>query len=99
LNLARGVQRYVLFAYLPKDSTLLSASIDGESVAATRNGDDGHPVQVLWTDIPPGATSTLSVDVLMGTPGERELQADVTPTLSETKRVATPLDCGTVSLP
>lgn len=99
LKLAKGEQRYVIFAYLPKDSTLLSASVNGESVASTGNSDEGHPVQVLWTTIPPGATSTVSVDVLMGTPGERELQADVTPTLSGTKRATAPLDCGTVTLP
>lgn len=99
LQIAKGEQRYVVFAYLPKDSTLLSASVDGDSVDVTGQNDEGHPVQVFWTDIAPGATRTVSVDVLMGTPGERELQADVTPTLAGTTRVSASLDCGTVSLP
>ena len=99
IGLAKGVQRFVVFAYLPKDSSLLAASVDGASVDATGQNDEGHPVQVFWTDIAPGATRTVSVDVLMETPGEHELQADVTPTLAGTTRVAAPLDCGTVSLP
>ena len=99
LGLAKGEQRYVVFAYLPKDSTLLSASVDGKPVAATGQSDEGHPVQVMWTLVPPGKTSTVSVDVLMGTPGARELKADFTPTLKGTKQATAPLDCSTVKLP
>lgn len=73
--------------------------MNGKAIRATGQGDEGHPVQVFWTDVPPGGTSTVSVDVLMGAPGARELQADVTPTLAGTKRATAPLDCGTVSLP
>lgn len=98
LGLDKGVQRLVAFVYLPKDATLLAASIDGEPVAATGQNDEGHPVQVLWINIPPGGTGTLSVDVLMGTPGERVLEADITPTLTGTPRTTSSLDCGTVTL-
>ncbi len=73
LSLAKAVQRYVVFAQLPKDSTLLSTSMNGEPIASTGNSDEGHPVQVLWTDIAPGAASRVSVDVIRGTPGAREL--------------------------
>lgn len=97
IGLAKGVQRFVVFAYLPKDSALLAASVDGASVDATGQNDEGHPVQVLWIDVPPRTTETLSVDVLMGTPSDHTLEVDVAPILKGTTRTTAPLDCGTAN--
>ena len=99
LGLAKGEQRYVVFVYLPKGATLLAASVDGKPIAPTHQVDNGHPVQNLWINVLPGATATLSVDVLMGAQGNQTLQTDVTPTVQGTKTLTAPLDCASVKLP
>ncbi len=98
-GLAPGDQRLVVFVYLPRGSTLLATSVNGAPVVATGQQDAGHPVQVVWVQIAPGATSVLSVDVLMGDPGTHDLVADVTPTIRGTTRETAPLECGSVRLP
>ncbi len=99
IGLDKAEQRFAVFVYLPEGATLLGAQVNGESVAPTGQTDEGHPVQVLWVRVKPGATSTLSVDVLAPSLGERELEVDVTPTLSGVSRSSMPLDCSTVALP
>lgn len=99
LGLAKGVQRYVVFAYLPEGSTFLSVTSDVVPSNAAGYVDEGHPTQVLWVHVPPGATGTVSVDVLMDAPGERELEAAFAPTLHGTVVNKVPLDCSTVTLP
>lgn len=98
-GLVRGEQKLVVFVYLPKGATVLSASVYGTPVAVTGQVDSGHPVQVLWVQIRPGETSQLSVDVLMGEPGSQDLAVDVTPTVQGTSWATAPLECGTVTLP
>jgi hypothetical protein len=99
LGLAKGVQQYIVYVYLPKGATLLSASVQGEPIAATDLNDTGHPVQIIRISVPPGSTNELSVDILMGRPGNQTLRTDITPTVRGTKRVSEPLDCSSVALP
>lgn len=99
LGLERGMQRYVMFAYLPPGSKLLSTTVDGVPIEATGQNDEGHPVQVIWTKIPPGGTSVVTVDILLDHPGVRELQVELTPTIQEPVRNTGVLDCATVMLP
>ena len=95
-GLAKGVQRFVVFAYLPVDATLVAATVNGAPRAPTGTTDEGQPVQVLWIDVPPGSTGTVTVEVLMDAPGERDLQASYTPTLHGTQVSTGSLDCATV---
>ncbi|WP_372595500.1 DUF4012 domain-containing protein [Actinotalea sp.] len=99
LNLPTGAERIALFVYLPKGSTLLSASVDGAPVEVTGQQDSGHPVQVVWLVVAPGADRQASIDVLVGDPGSRDLVVDVTPTIQGTVRAEAPLECDTVALP
>lgn len=99
LDLPKGAQRLLVFAYLPPGATLLSASADGAPVASTQQHDTDHPVQSMWVTVPAGETHEVSFDIEMGTPGKRALVVDYTPTVSGTKVVAAPLDCAGVKLP
>jgi len=99
LGLAKGVQRLLLFFYLPPGASLVSASTDGVPVAASGTHDSGRAVQSVLVDVPPGATSAVTVDILMGDPGKRALVAEVTPTVEGTLLQTAPLDCSSVVLP
>lgn len=99
LKLEKGAQRLLVFLYLPPGATVLSTVQDGVPVETTNQQDADHPVQTVWVLLPPGATSEMTVDVLMGTPGTRQLVTDVTPMISGVERVTAPLDCATVTLP
>lgn len=99
LGLAKGVQRLLLFFYLPPGASLVLASTDGVPVAASGTHDSGRAVQSVLVDVPPGATRAVTVDILMGDPGKRALVAEVTPTVEGTPLQAAPLDCSSVVLP
>ena len=99
LGLAKGVQRLLVFFYLPPGASLVSTSSNGVPVAATGQHDSGRAVQSVVVDVPPGATRAVTVDILMGTPGKRMLVTDVTPTVEGTLVQAAPLDCSTVAVP
>ena len=99
LGIGKAVQRVVVFAYLPAGSTLLAATVDGVLVDFTGQSDGGHPVQVMWTLIAPGETSTVSVDLMRESSGERDLQVEVTPLLTPAAHTTGSLDCATVTLP
>lgn len=100
LGLEKGEQRFLVFVYLPPGATVLSAvKDDGEVIEPTDQSDEDHPVQSVWMNLEPGETEAVTLDVLMGTPGERELVVDYTPTVRGVGRVTEPLACDTVALP
>ncbi|WP_304604986.1 DUF4012 domain-containing protein [Actinotalea lenta] len=99
LGLAKGELQYMVYVYLPKGATLLSVTVDGTAQDVPVGNDTGHPVATVWVRVPPGATGTLSVDMLMGTPGDKPVTTDVTPTIRPLTTSTEPLDCSTVALP
>ena len=71
LGLAKGEQQYVVYFYLPKGATLLSATSDDTQQDLAVGHDTGHDVKLVWARIPAGATVTVSADILMGSPGDK----------------------------
>lgn len=99
LGLDRGEQQYVVYFYLPKGATLLSASSGDTQLDLAVDHDTGHDVKLVWARIPAGATATVSADILMGSPGDKPVTTDVTPTIQPLTRSSAPLDCSAVPLP
>jgi hypothetical protein len=65
-------------------------------VPAGQFSDSGHPVDRQGFDVPPGATVTLVYDLVAATPGDRALEAQVSPMVSPTAIDTVPLDCADV---
>jgi hypothetical protein len=98
-KIPKGSERLLMLVYAPPGATVLSLSVDGAPVALQHLHDTDRPVETAVVLVPAGGTVQLSVDMLMGTPGVRGLEADLSPTVQKAKRTTTPLDCSTVALP
>jgi hypothetical protein len=98
-DLPKGQQRMLVYLYAPPGSTIAGATVDGVVVPAGQFSDDGHPVDRQGFDVPPGATVTLVYDLVAATPGERTLEAQVTPMVSPTAIDTVPLDCADLPAP
>ncbi|MDO8119910.1 DUF4012 domain-containing protein [Isoptericola sp. b490] len=99
LGLTKGEQQYVVYFYLPKGATLLSGRSNETQQDLLVGHDGGHDVKAIWVKVPPGATSTVSVDMLMANPGDKPVTTDVTPTIQPLTTGTEQLDCSTVTLP
>ncbi|MEO8261275.1 MAG: DUF4012 domain-containing protein [Pseudolysinimonas sp.] len=97
-GLVRGDQSLRVLVYAPPGATFLGATIDGVGVAVQPFHDTDRPVAALVVVAHPGAATVLSVDVAMGTPGERHLDVQMTPGVHPTIVTTAPLDCGTVPI-
>jgi hypothetical protein len=98
-GLGRGDQSLAVLVYAPPGSTILGATVDGVPVAVQPFHDTDNPVARIVAIAHPGSQATVTVDVQMGTPGERLLEVDVTPGIHPTPQTTQPLDCSTVPLP
>lgn len=98
-GLDKGEQKLLVLFYLPPGSTLLSTVHDGVPVPPSGHHDEDHPVQKVWVSVPPGGTTEVTVDVLMGTPGSRTLVTEYTPTVNGTRLESVDLACETVAIP
>lgn len=99
LGLERGLQRMVVFLYLPPGAEFAGIRVAGVSTPPSGKHDTGRSVQDIWVDVPPGGTTEFSFDVLMPEPNQRALVVDVTPTVQGTVRATEPLECSGVTLP
>jgi hypothetical protein len=91
-----GYQRVTLMLYAPPGSTIEGATVGGASVPLEAFHDTSYPVAKITTDFAPGATQTVTFDVVAGKAGERALDAQITPLVSPTKVTKANLDCATV---
>jgi hypothetical protein len=91
-----GYQRVILMLYAPPGSTIEGATVGGASVPLEAFHDTSYPVAKISTDFAPGATQTVTFDVVAGKAGKRALDAQITPLVSPTKVTKANLDCATV---
>ena len=98
-GLPKGLQRMNVYLYAPPGSTIVGATVDGVPQPAGQFGDGAYPVDRQRIALPPGATGTLVYDLVAATPGERTLEAQVTPMVSPTAIDTVPLDCADVPAP
>lgn len=92
----RGTQRLIVMIYAPPGSRFVGTNINGAPVALSAHHDYDYPVDLHVIEIPPGATTTLSYDIVAAQPGTKNLEAQVTPMVSPTTITTEPLDCATV---
>jgi len=95
-GVARGDQRMVVMLYAPPGSTIVSRSVNGAAVPMDALHDTTYPVTKIVVTIPAGAVSTVSFDVVAAAPGNRSLDAVVTPMVNPTTVIDEVLDCVTV---
>ena len=95
-GVARGDQRMVVMLYAPPGSTIVSRSVNGAAVPMDALHDTTYPVSKIVVTIPAGAVSTVSFDVVAASPGNRSLDAVVTPMVNPTTVIDEVLDCATV---
>ena len=98
VELPKGVQRMLVYLYAPPGSTVVSAVVDGEAQPVSQFSDGDYPVTRSSIQLPPGYTGTLVYDLVAATPGDRALEAQVSPMVSPTVIDMVPLDCADVPL-
>ena len=92
-----GDVRIDLLAYAPPGSTISAVRIDGKAVDFTDFHDVNNPVARLRVTITPQQTRNVTVDIVAGQPGHRELNALITPLTYPTPVNVTTLDCSTAA--
>ena len=95
-GLPKGLQKMHVYLYTPPGSTIVGATVDGAAVPLEPFTDGDYPVGRALLTLPPGATSTVVYDVVAASPGQRALEAQVTPMVSPTPIETAPLDCASV---
>jgi hypothetical protein len=91
-----GVNKLHLMLYAPPGSTISAATVGGAAVPLTPYHDTTHPVAMITTQMAPGASQSMTFDVVAAKAGQRALDAQVTPLVSPTKITKAKLDCSTV---
>ncbi len=95
-GLRKGQQRMQVFLYAPPGSTITGATVNGQPVELAPHHDTDYPVGKLTVTIDPAAWATLTFDVVAAEPGEKKLEALVTPMVHATPIAEAPLDCASV---
>jgi hypothetical protein len=95
-GLRPGVQRMIIMLYAPPGSEIVSASVNGQPVIVESMRDTTYPVGKMTVSVEPGATLTMSYDVVAAEPGKKALEAQVTPLVNPTFQDERALDCATV---
>ena len=93
----KGQQRMLVFLYAPPGSVIERVTVDGVSQPAGQFRDGEYTVDRQRVLIPAGATVTFVYDVVAARPGDRALEAQVTPMVSPTRVDAVPLHCGDIA--
>jgi hypothetical protein len=97
-NLPKGQQRMNVYVYAPPGSTIVRALVDGIPQPAGQFSDGPYPVDRQRIVLPAGSTGILEYDLLAATPGDRALEAQVSPMVSPTTIDQVPLECADVPL-
>ena len=95
-ELPKGLQKMYVYLYAPPGSSIVGATVDGVGVALEPFTDADYPVGRTLVVLPAGTSGTVVYDVVAGTPGQRALEAQVTPMVAPTPIETVPLDCATV---
>lgn len=96
-QLPKGMQKMFVYLYAPPGSRLVGATVDGVTRPLEPFTDTEYPVGRTLLVLPAGSTSTVTYDFVAGTPGQRALEAQVTPMVAPTPIKTAPLDCATVT--
>jgi len=96
-GLEPGVQRMIVLLYAPPGSQLSGATVNGEAVELPAFHDTDYPVGKLIVSVEPGATVTVSYDLVAASAGAKALEAQITPMVNPTSVTTVPLDCATVT--
>ncbi|MEO5920109.1 MAG: DUF4012 domain-containing protein [Pseudolysinimonas sp.] len=95
-GIGRGDQLTTIFVYAPPGSTFLGATVDGAPVVLQPLHDTDHPVARIMVLAHPGGSTAVSLDIAMGSPGDRALEVETTPGVYPTAVATGALDCSTV---
>ena len=95
-GLRAGVQRMIVMLYAPPGSQIVGVSLNGQPVALESLHDTDYPVGKLVVSVDPGATVSMSYDLIAAEAGEKALEAQITPMVNATFVDEQPLDCATV---
>ena len=74
-KLEPGVQRMIVMVYAPPGSQIVGATVDGAAVQLESFHDTDDPVAKLVVSMDPGATSTMTIDVVAAGAGKKALEA------------------------
>ncbi|WP_411701471.1 DUF4012 domain-containing protein [Conyzicola sp.] len=96
MQLKKGQQRMIVLLYAPPGSIINNITVNGGPPAYTGHHDGDYQVGRVVVTVDPGTTSTISYDVIAGTPGVRTLEVQSTPMVNPTPITTVPLDCATV---
>lgn len=89
-------QKLHLMLYASPGSTITAATVGGKAVTLTPYHDTDYPVAKVTPQFAPGASESVTFDVVAPHAGIRTLAADVTPLISPTRVTTAKLDCATV---
>lgn len=95
-GVAAGTQRLIVRLYSPPGTTITGASVNGAPAVVSPQHDTDYPVASVLIELAPAASGTITYDVVAA-PGNRTLEAEVTPGVTTTKVTKEPLDCATVA--
>ena len=95
-GLAPGVQRTMVYVLAPPGGEILRATVDGVNVPIEGLHDEAYPGVRLVPVTNPQATSTMVVEIVSPTVGEKAIEAQVTPMINPTAITVGTLDCSTV---
>jgi hypothetical protein len=91
-----GYQRMYVYLYAPPGSTITGSTADGVPVALIGRHDTDYPVQRVLVQFAPGATETVTFNVVAAKAGVKKLEAQITPMVHATPVTTAPLDCASV---
>ena len=92
----RGEQRLFVLLYAPPGSTITGATVGGAPAEVDDLHDTDFPVAKLIVLVRPGETPAVTYDFVSAEPGEKTLEAQVTPMVQPATITTEPLDCATV---
>ena len=97
-GLTPGVIRMFVYLYAAPGSQITGATIGGIPMPLEGLHDTDYPVGRVLVTLPPGATTTITYDVVAAEPGAKALSLNLTPLVNPTSQSVEPLDCSTVTL-
>jgi hypothetical protein len=95
-KLQPGVQRMIVLLYLPPGSEIQRVIVDGAPVTLEPQHDTDYPVGKVIVSVRPGASASVTYDVVAAKAGTKKLEALTTPMVNATTITTAPLDCAAV---
>jgi hypothetical protein len=95
-KLQPGVQRMIVLLYAPPGSEIQRVIVDGAPVTLEPQHDTDYPVGKVIVSVRPGASASVTYDVVAAKAGTKKLEALTTPMVNATTITTAPLDCAAV---